>query len=621
VCAITLEGKAVRWDRHGPAWVPLPAVPNNATVASLAVGRATEIWVATQDMAVYRLRDGVFVADPQANRKISVLACCEDGSVLGVSDDHRTFRRDADGWREISGGGGAHYITAASRTRIWYIEGSPERVYPGEPDGNGWHNASNNTKPMKMIAAASDTSLWAITTTNELHVHDVHDTNDTPFRKPLFVEDPQVAKLAWVAPVSRDEIWGIKTDGRAVRIRRPRSAVDEEVLHHLNGDRNYYSQAVWARLDEITLSRILASYTYTPSETALNGATGDAPVPVDRPLGARVDPRPVAITGNYLAFRWHYPTESARLAWLRRSDLHEGEDSPDGQHAVVAVPSAGVFAEAVLSRANAAEKLDVTRFWNWQDSPIPILPPEITPVGLDSRARDLDLTSHGLDPALAQLQQLRALPDPTGMNAISTTMTTKLFDDMSKASETAAVALQGLKESAAAEQAAGGRSVDAYKAALEHYQKTLPMVLEAAEKLLPMVAPELGAAGALPGAAGSSGGGRSSGGGLAGPRRSSGPSTENTALSGKNISETGGLINIASGNGNRRGRTTPDDGATSTVPIDRLASEIVRNIGLPALRAALDQDPTIADLPSEQISELVSKAIVDGLRGTSTGGG
>jgi hypothetical protein len=32
------------------------------------------------------------------------------------------------------------------------------------------------------------------------------------------------------------------------------------------------------------------------------------------------------------------------------------------------------FAEAVLGRFNSAEKLDITRFWNWQDSPIPIQP-------------------------------------------------------------------------------------------------------------------------------------------------------------------------------------------------------------------------------------------------------
>ena len=47
---------------------------------------------------------------------------------------------------------------------------------------------------------------------------------------------------------------------------------------------------------------------------------------------------------------------------------------------IVPIQTGGVFAEAVLDRANAAEKLDITRFWNWQDSPIPLSPTDIAPV-------------------------------------------------------------------------------------------------------------------------------------------------------------------------------------------------------------------------------------------------
>ena len=44
------------------------------------------------------------------------------------------------------------------------------------------------------------------------------------------------------------------------------------------------------------------------------------------------------------------------------------------------IQTGGVFAEAVLDRANAAEKLDITRFCNWQDSPIPLSLTDIAPV-------------------------------------------------------------------------------------------------------------------------------------------------------------------------------------------------------------------------------------------------
>ena len=40
------------------------------------------------------------------------------------------------------------------------------------------------------------------------------------------------------------------------------------------------------------------------------------------------------------------------------------------------MPTGGFFAEAVLGRFNSAEKLDLSRFWNWQDSPIPLTLPK-----------------------------------------------------------------------------------------------------------------------------------------------------------------------------------------------------------------------------------------------------
>ena len=56
------------------------------------------------------------------------------------------------------------------------------------------------------------------------------------------------------------------------------------------------------------------------------------------------------------------------------------------------VPSGGVFAEAVLGRFNSAEKLDITRFWNWQDSPIPIQAPDIAAIQAGTRKTDDNLT-------------------------------------------------------------------------------------------------------------------------------------------------------------------------------------------------------------------------------------
>src|SRR3546814_6162797 len=74
-----------------------------------------------------------------------------------------------------------------------------------------------------------------------------------------------------------------------------------------------------------------------------------------------MDPHPVGVFGNYVAFRW--PTDDPKF---RSTFVKNGRaGAPISK---VALPSGGLFAEAVLGQANAAEKIDLTRFWNWKDS-------------------------------------------------------------------------------------------------------------------------------------------------------------------------------------------------------------------------------------------------------------
>lgn len=44
-------------------------------------------------------------------------------------------------------------------------------------------------------------------------------------------------------------------------------------------------------------------------------------------------------------------------------------DGFDPPHSTIALPTKGVLGEAVLGHCPSAEKIDLTRFWNWQDSP------------------------------------------------------------------------------------------------------------------------------------------------------------------------------------------------------------------------------------------------------------
>ena len=68
-----------------------------------------------------------------------------------------------------------------------------------------------------------------------------------------------------------------------------------------------------------------------------------------------------------------------------------------------------------LGRSNAAEKLDATRFWNWQDSPIPLQPPEIAAINMQSRAQPVDVTPGQLGQPVLNIVNPTSLPDPTGL--------------------------------------------------------------------------------------------------------------------------------------------------------------------------------------------------------------
>lgn len=105
----------------------------------------------------------------------------------------------------------------------------------------------------------------------------------------------------------------------------------------------------------------------------------------------------------------------------------------------VYVPTGGLFAEAILGRANSAEYLDMERFFNWQDSPIPHQAPAIQPVGADTRFQQGNVSVNVPEGNLQVINPVN-LPDPTGLQSVLTAIQNpNLFRDMSKANELAGI--------------------------------------------------------------------------------------------------------------------------------------------------------------------------------------
>ncbi|MFJ8134162.1 hypothetical protein [Streptomyces hydrogenans] len=252
--------------------------------------------------------------------------------------------------------------------------------------------------------------------------------------------------------------------------------VPQAVLDHLNDNSRHYSRAVWANADELTLSRILANYSYTPA-----GSTA-APVP----LGMLLDPKPVAATANYLGFRWNFASEEEREEW---TNSRKASDNTFGAPATstIAIATDGVFAEAVLGRSNSAEKIDLTRFWNWKDSPIQITPADIAPVSTATRAQNLDTTAPGMGVSQAKFTPLVAMPDPNGLQAVQAMTTANLFRDMSGLAQMSQVLSKGIEAAATNDKEAGVRAQEALKTATEHLQKMAQIAVDAAGKAVPLV--------------------------------------------------------------------------------------------------------------------------------------
>ena len=121
----------------------------------------------------------------------------------------------------------------------------------------------------------------------------------------------------------------------------------------------------------------------------------------------------------------------ATLSFFKADERKEAMAQTDH----VYVPTGGLFAEAILGRANGAEYLDMERYFNWQDSPIPHQPPALLPVGTESRFQRGDVSVNVPEGNLQIINPV-TLPDPTGLQGVlGAVQNGNIFRDMSKATE------------------------------------------------------------------------------------------------------------------------------------------------------------------------------------------
>jgi hypothetical protein len=177
----------------------------------------------------------------------------------------------------------------------------------------------------------------------------------------------------------------------------------EKAIHHIVRNTTRYSKAVWSSLSAEERAILLDAYTIgVPSD-------GIADPSQMIPLLNCVDNRLLGFFGNSMILPFRIPqVANANGNGNGTIGIVDGEDSTldldqgeieaallayqkagfNPPTSTISLPTNGVLGEAVLGCCPSAEKIDLTRFWNWQDAPADTAP-TINPVSLPTTTPSL----------------------------------------------------------------------------------------------------------------------------------------------------------------------------------------------------------------------------------------
>ncbi len=199
---------------------------------------------------------------------------------------------------------------------------------------------------------------------------------------------------------------------------------DEHLFSALADHELAVNQGVWMRIDPSIYAGLLAHATYQ----------GDR-------LGDTIDPNPVAVAGDMVGFRWRFRT-AGEEAGFRARHLASGTLEQS-----VSVPTGGVFGEAVLGSSLSAERIDLTRFWNWKDALPPIQPTALAPQQTWApTALDAPTTAGNVPAGHLDLGPVSFPQTSSGVDRVASILARpELFDDLSGKDTTAALAASAIE--------------------------------------------------------------------------------------------------------------------------------------------------------------------------------
>lgn len=149
----------------------------------------------------------------------------------------------------------------------------------------------------------------------------------------------------------------------------------EDTLHHIVSNTMQYSQVIWASLTPDERAVMLEQYTIEMDFQGLEGDGSTGGYNDISLLNCINVKKLLGFYGNCMLFPFSYPQELAEALGKTAAEL---QDSLYRYHTnyfrvpstTISLPTDGMVGEAVLGATNVSEEIDLTRFWNWKDSPI-----------------------------------------------------------------------------------------------------------------------------------------------------------------------------------------------------------------------------------------------------------
>lgn len=177
------------------------------------------------------------------------------------------------------------------------------------------------------------------------------------------------------------------------------------LVAHLNDNLEHYHKAIWMDMTPERRFMLLDGI-------ILNGK-GEG-----RSVASLVENELIAVVGNSLVFPVA-PGLNLNPDFGLNESLTDFYAVTSPEPISVSVPTKGVFAEAVMGNCNSCEEKDESRFWRWEEAPIPDSPTAINPINTDTRrAEPGNLQPQQFPNPILSIQNAQSAPDPTGLGGV-----------------------------------------------------------------------------------------------------------------------------------------------------------------------------------------------------------